>query len=66
MVNKMFKYELFEIKKELNNTIKDRDKVFKQCIIERLNKGLLTYEQELEISQNYLLKKNNFTILRRM
>ena len=62
----MFKNKLLEIKKELTSLTNNKDEVFKQCVIERLNKGLLTYEQELEISQNYLLKKNNFTILRRM
>lgn len=62
----MFKNTLLEIKKEITSLTNNKDEVFKQCVTERLNKGLLTYEQELEISQNYLLKKNNFTILRRM
>lgn len=66
MVQKMFKTNLHIIKQELNNHKHNKEDVFRQCVIERLNKGLQSYEKELDIAQDYLLKKNTTTILKRV
>lgn len=60
-----FKSSLLEIKQELESCNRSPQELFQLCVEERLNKGLESYNQQVENYYQYLSKCDSLKMLKR-
>lgn len=57
---------LLEILNELRNHHREKSSIMEQCVNERLKKSLVTYYKEVTQSMEFLSKKDELRIMKKM
>lgn len=58
--------QLLHIERMLSRRHRDRHTIMKECVSERLNKSLFTYNSDLDRSIEYIKTKKDTSVIRKL